>query len=81
VAREETDELRAQLAAAARREAELRELLADAHIQLAQRDEELVRSALNHRRVEAMRATRVWQLGEQWWRTRDRVKGVLRRGS
>jgi hypothetical protein len=70
----ELGELRAQLAAATRREAELRELLADAHDQLAQRDEELVRSAMNHRRVEAMRQTRVWRMGESWWRTRDRIK-------
>jgi hypothetical protein len=73
------DELRAQLAAATRREAELRELLADAHDQLTQRDEELARSALNHRRVEEMRATRVWRLGEGWWRTRDRIKAGVGR--
>jgi hypothetical protein len=68
------EDLRAQLAAAVNREAELRELLADAHHQLAQRDEELVRSAMNHTRVEQMRATKVWQLGERWWRIRDRIK-------
>lgn len=71
------EDLRAALAAAANREAELRELLADAHHQLAQRDEELVRSALNHTRVEQMRATKIWRLGERWWRLRDRLKSLV----
>jgi hypothetical protein len=73
----ETDELRRELDAARQRESELRALLADAHVQLAQRDEELVRSALARRRVEAMEQTRAWRLATRYWVTRDTVRGWL----
>ena len=77
---DEVQALRERLAAAQSREAELRQLLADAHIALAQRDEELVRSALAHRRVEEMRQTRLWRLGTKYWSTRDRLRGQRARG-
>jgi len=75
----EVQTLRERLAAAQSREAELRQLLADAHVALAQRDEELVRSALAHRRLEEMRQTRIWRLGTAYWRVRDRVRDRLTR--
>lgn len=75
----EVQTLRERLAAAQSREAELRQLLADAHVALAQRDEELVRSALAHRRVEEMRQTKIWRLGTVYWRVRDRVRSQLTR--
>ena len=75
--------LQAELAAARATEAELRQLLAVAHDQLAQRDEEMVqevvwRSQLAQRRVEEMRRTRVWRVASAWWGTRDRVRGAMR---
>lgn len=75
----EVQQLRERLAAAQSREAELRELLAEAHVALAQRDEELVRSALAHRRVEQMRQTKIWRLGTRYWRLRDAVRDRLAR--
>lgn len=77
----DTDQgLRAELEAVRRREAELRELLAEAHRQLAERDEELVQSALNHRRIDEMRRTRIWRTAVAWWGFKERARGVLRRG-
>lgn len=70
-------QLQAELAAVKRSEAELRALLADAHDQLAQRDEELVRSALAHRRVDDMRQTRVWRMATAYWGARDRARARL----
>jgi hypothetical protein len=75
----DVQQLRERLAAAQSREAELRELLAEAHVALAQRDEELVRSALAHRRVEEMRQTKIWRLGTRYWRLRDGVRDRLAR--
>jgi hypothetical protein len=75
----ELQTLRERLAAAQSREAELRELLAEAHVALARRDEELVRSALAHRRVEEMSQTKIWRLGTRYWQIRDGVRGRLAR--
>ena len=79
----EIEALERELAAVRAREAELRELLAVAHEQLAHRDEELVQAALGpsqlaQQRVAEMQATRVWRAATVWWRTRDRVRGLLR---
>ena len=79
----EIEALKAELAAARATEAELRELLAVAHDQMAQRDEELVqdvvwRSRLAQRRVAEMRATRVWRAASAWWGVRDRVREAVR---
>lgn len=84
----EVKELRAELAAAQAREAELRELLVEAHEQLVARDEEIVqelvwRSRLAQERVEAMRSTRVWRAASAYWGARDRLSarvGASRRG-
>lgn len=77
---EELQALRDELSAVRAREAELRRLLADAHEQLANRDEEIVqdlvqRSQLAQRRVEEMRQTRVWRAASVYWGARDRLRG------
>ena len=61
-----------------RSEAELRKLLADAHEQLAERDDGIVHDLLwqsrhGQREVERMRDTRVWRAGLAYWRLRDRL--------
>jgi hypothetical protein len=66
-----------------RREAELRRLLADAHEQLAERDDGMVHDLLwqsryGQREVEKMRATRLWRMGTAYWRVRDRLMRWLR---
>ena len=71
-------ELRAELEAVRAREAELREMLAETHRQLAERDEELVQSALHHRRVEEMQRTRIWGMAVAWWGLKERL--ARRRG-
>ena len=83
----ELEALREQLSAAQAREAELRRLLAEAHEQLAARDEEIVqevvwRSQLAQRRVEEMRHTKVWKAASAYWGARDRLRGrvAARRG-
>jgi hypothetical protein len=80
---EEVVRLREELAAVRRREAELRKLLADAHEQLAERDDGMVHDLLWHsrhgqREVEQMRDTRVWRAGMVYWRFRDRLLGWRR---
>lgn len=80
---EEVVRLREELAAVRRREAELRKLLADAHEQLAERDDEVVQEVLWHarfsnRQVEEMRRTRVWRAGVAYWKARNRLLGWLR---
>lgn len=83
----ELEALREQLSAAQAREAELRGLLADAHEQLAARDEQIVqelvwRSQLAQRQVQEMRRTRVWRAASAYWGARDRLRGrvAARRG-
>lgn len=82
---DEVETLRRELAAATRREAELRELLVDAHEQLAARDDELVkglawpgRMALE--RLGELERTRAWRAVTSYWRTRDRARDLLRLG-
>jgi hypothetical protein len=82
---EEVEALREELAATRRREAELRELLVDAHEQLAARDDELVkglawpgRMALE--RLAELERTRAWRAVTLYWRTRDRARELLRLG-
>jgi hypothetical protein len=80
---DEVEALRRELAAAQRREAELRELLVDAHEQLAARDDELVkglawpgRMALE--RLAELERTRAWRAVTIYWRTRDRLLALVR---
>jgi hypothetical protein len=82
---DEVEALRRELSAARRREAELRELLLDAHAQLAARDDELVkglawpgRMALE--RLAQLERTRAWRAVTLYWRTRDRLLALLRLG-
>ena len=82
---DEVARLREELAAVRRREAELRRLVADAHEQLAERDDGMVHDLLwqsryGQREVQRMRETRVWRAGVAYWRVRDRLRGWLRPG-
>ena len=81
---ETIESLREELAAVRRREAELRQLLAEAHEQLAKRDDEIVheavlRARLAYQQMEQMRQTRVWRMGTAFWRARARAGRLLRR--
>ncbi|MFL5820532.1 MAG: hypothetical protein ACJ76S_07610 [Solirubrobacteraceae bacterium] len=81
----ELEALREQLAAATRREAELRELLVDAHEQLARRDDELVQGLawpgrMAQQQLDELRGTRAWRAVNAYWRTRDRLRALLRVG-
>jgi len=81
----DAEALRQELAAARRREAELRELLVDAHEQLAARDDELVKGLawpgrMAQQQLDEMRRTRAWRAATLYWRTRDRVRALLRVG-
>ncbi len=75
--------LREELAAVRRREADLRQLLADAHEQLAERDDAMVHDLLwesrhGQRELQQMRNTRVWRAGMVYWQARDRLRRWLR---
>ena len=82
---EEVEALRGELAAVRRREAELRELLVDAHEQLAARDDELVKGLawpgrMAQQQLDDLRRTRAWRAVSLYWRTRDRLRDLLRLG-
>ena len=82
---DEVEALRRELAASTRREAELRELLVDAHEQLAARDDELVKGLawpgrMAQQQLDELRGTRAWRAVTVYWRTRDRVRALLRLG-
>jgi hypothetical protein len=82
---EEVEALRGELAAVRRREAELRELLVDAHEQLAARDDELVKGltwpgSMAQQQLDDLRRTRAWRAVTLYWRTRDRLRDLLRLG-
>ena len=82
---DEVEALRRELAASTRREAELRELLVDAHEQLAARDDELVKGVawpgrMAQEQLDEMRRTREWRAVTLYWRTRDRLLALFRLG-
>jgi hypothetical protein len=82
---DDAESLRRELAGARRREAELRELLVDAHEQLAARDDELVKGVawpgrMAQEQLDELRRTRAWRAVTLYWRTRDRLVALLRLG-
>jgi ubiquinone/menaquinone biosynthesis C-methylase UbiE len=87
--------LQERLEGMSQRQAELRRTVLDAHAQLLQRDEEFrsryeaemrpkeeeiawLREVVTN--LEAMRTTRVWRVGERYWRFKERLRRVLRLG-
>jgi vacuolar-type H+-ATPase subunit B/Vma2 len=83
---EDAARLARQLAEVAASERELRELLHAAHEQIAERDrlldeltaerDRLLDQAQDaHRRVAALKRTRLFRVGAGWWRLRDRLRG------
>ena len=79
---DEVEALRRELAAVQRREAELRELLVDAHEQLAARDDELVKGlawpgTMALERLAELERTRAWRAVTIYWRTRDRLLALV----
>jgi chromosome segregation ATPase len=83
---EQSARLARQLAEVAASERELRGLLHDAHGQIADRDrllddlsaerDRLLDEAQDaHRRLAALKRTRLFRVGAGWWRLRDRLRG------